>query len=136
MSYSVEQLASVEECDAVLSLITKSKSDIAYKQGLLQHRQNVIGESSVDIAAELVSVNALFDAFEGLAETLPAGKKKEENARNLENARHRKAQLTSRLAEQGSVALLDIELDLAGLTVQSAELDAAITSINARKATL
>lgn len=136
MDYSVDKLASQSECDSVIAVISKEKSDLQYKQNLLEHRQQLVNASSTDIAAEMVVLNAKIASYEGLAQSLPEGEAKQQNNIDLEAAKHRVFQLQSKMAEQGSVALLGIQVDLGQLAAQAIELEAALASVNARKAVL
>lgn len=136
MDYSVDKLASQSECDSVIAVISKEKSDLQYKQNLLEHRQQLVNASSTDIAAEMVVLNAKIASYEGLAQSLPEGEAKQQNNIDLEAAKHRVFQLQSKMAEQGSLALLGIQVDLGQLAAQAIELEAALASVNARKAVL
>jgi hypothetical protein len=136
MNYSVNKLATAAECDSVLAIINQEKSDLQYKKNLHDHRLELISKSSTEIAAEMVILDSKIAGYESIAQTIPDGDAKNENAIDLENAKHRKFLLNSRLAEQGSVALLGIEIDKAQLDAQTLQVDDAFTAVNTRKAAL
>ena len=136
MNYSVATLNTAAECDSVTTLVAKSKTDLLYKQGLIQHKQASFAESSVSINAELAAVNAQLTAYEGIAASLPAGQATDDNVAKIEGLNHRKFQLLKKQKESGSVALLETEKDFGLNEKQIAELDVILAAIADRKAAL
>jgi hypothetical protein len=136
MTYSVNQLATVAECDAVLAIANKEKSDLQWRQQSIQRRQASYTESSVEIAAELAAVNAELAAYTNILAGLPEGPAKEETEVRKRKLEYRQFLLTDRQDDYGSVALLEKEMELGQLEKQIAEVDVFIAAVAARKAAL
>lgn len=136
MIYSVEKLSTVAECDIVLSTIAEKKAGILYRKGLVAHRQALVAKSSAEITSELASLAIEIAGLENMVATLPEGSRKKDAQSDLDKAAFRKKVLLGRMEEQGTPALLNIELELGQLEVQDAELATAETAVTARKAAL
>lgn len=136
MTYSVNQLATVAECDAVLGIANKEKADLQWRQSSIQRRQSAYAESSVEIAAELAAVNAELAAYVSIIANLPEGPAKQEALNRQKKLEYRQFLLTDRKEDYGSVALLEKEMELGQLEKQVEEVDAFIAAITARKAAL
>lgn len=136
MSYTVTSLNTVSECDSVTALATKAKNSLLYKQGVIQHKQAGFIETTAAITTELAGINAQITVYEALDETLAEGPAKDENFVKLEGLNHRKFVLTQKQKDNGSIALLESEMDFSLNEKQVAELDVLIAAIADRKATL
>ncbi|QGW28736.1 hypothetical protein [Phnomibacter ginsenosidimutans] len=136
MTYSVAQLATVQECDAVLAIANKEKADVQFRQTSIQRQQANYAESSVEIATELSAVNAEIAAYASIIGSLPEGPAKEEAEVKKKKLEYRQFLLTERQDDYGSVALLEKEMELGQLEKQVAEIDVFIAAVQTRKAAL
>jgi len=78
MVYSVVKIASVQDCDLLLSWANKEKADLNFKR-LSEERLTLnYSATSLEIDADLQSVNTEIAATETIIATLPDGNSKEE----------------------------------------------------------
>jgi hypothetical protein len=136
MSYSVEKITTTADCDLLLSLAAKEKADQNFKR-LSEERLTLnYSETSIEIDAELQTVNTEIAAMETIIATLPEGNSKEEAVKKKTKLEYKKFLLNNRKENYGTLALLEKELDLNRVTVEISEIDAFIEAITARKAAL
>ena len=136
MNYSVAQLATVQECDAVLAIAGKEKADLQFRHTSVQRQQANYTESSVIISTELSAVKAELDAYASIMNSLPEGPAKEEALLKQKKLEYRQFLLTERQDDYGSVALLEKQMELGQLEQQLAELDVFLAAVQARRAAL
>jgi len=136
MAYSVTQLKTIAECDAVLNMIGKEKADLQFRQTGVQRKQTSYSESSTEIATELTAVNAEITAYESIMASLPAGPAKDDAQAKLKKLQYRQFLLTERKENYGVMALMEKEMDLGMLEKQIAELGVFQTAVTAHKATI
>lgn len=136
MSYSVSTLQTVADCDVLLSMAAKDKSDLQFRQLQLQRQQSSYAQNALKTEDELQAVDTELDAINTIVSSLPDGSIKDENIIKQKRLELKKFLLTERKNNYGSIALLDKELDVAQVALQIAEVDAYIAAITAHKATL
>lgn len=136
MLYSVTQITSIPDCDLLLSMAAKEKADQDFKR-LLEERLTVnYSETSIEIEAELQSVNTEIAATETIIAALPEGKSKIEAIKKKTKLEYKRFLLTNRKESYGVLALLEKELDVNRATVEISEIDAFIAAVTARKLVL
>ena len=81
MSYSVNKITKVADCDLLLAWSAKEKADLNFKKLSEERLTDNYSETSVEIDAELRAVEAEISATETIIATLPAGNSKEEAAK-------------------------------------------------------
>ena len=136
MSYSVNKITTVVDCDLLLDWAVNEKSTLNLKKLNEQSAANHYGSSSLQIDAELQGVNAELSASETIIAALPDGKSKVEAIKKRTRQEYRKFLLVNRKESYGVVALLEKELDLANLDLELNEVDTFIAAVNTRKAAL
>jgi hypothetical protein len=136
MAYSVAQLKTIAECDAVLNMIGKEKADLQYRQTGTQRKQTSYSESSTEIATELTTVNAEITAYESIMATLPEGDAKDDTKAKLKKMQYRQFLLTERKENYGVMSLMEKEMDLGMLEKQLAELEVFQAAVTTHKGTL
>lgn len=136
MSYSVNKITTVADCDLLLAWAVKEKADLNYKKLSEERLTNNYSETSIEIDAELQSVISEIAATETIIATLPEGNSKEDAVKKKVRLEYRKFLLENRKESYGVVALLEKELDLTNVTQSLAEIDAFTAAITARKAEL
>jgi hypothetical protein len=114
----------------------KRKTDLIFKKLSEERLTNNYSTASVEIDAELQSVNTDITATETIITTLPAGNSKDDAVKKKVKLEYRKFLLENRKESYGVVALLEKELDLTKVTIELAEIDTFTTAITARKAEL
>jgi hypothetical protein len=78
MSYSVNKITTVADCDLLLAWAVKEKADLNYKKLSEERLTNNYSETSIEIDAELQSVISEIAATETIIATLPEGNSKDE----------------------------------------------------------
>lgn len=136
MSYSIDKITTVADCDLLLAWAAKEKADLDFKKLSEERLTNNYSTTSVEIDAELQSVLAEITATETIIITLPEGNSKEDAVKKKVRLEYKKFLLENRKESYGVVALLEKELDLAKVTLELAEIDAFTAAITTRKAAL
>lgn len=136
MSYNVNKLTTVADCDQALAIAAERKSDLQFEQTIsgkgLTDQEKAIEQTT----ASLISVNAEITGVEAAIAVLPDGKVKQNNVSKLRRLNDRKDNLEERLQKGGAALLLDTELENSLLQLQVAEIDAYIAAVTARKGAL
>jgi len=136
MSYSVNKITTVADCDLLLAWAAKEKADLEFKKLSEERLTNNYSTTSIEIDAELQSVNTEIDATTTIIATLPEGQSKEDAVKKKVKLEYKKFLLQTRKESYGVVALLEKELDLNNVTQSLAEVDAFVAAITTRKAAL
>ena len=136
MIYSTDKLASVADCNTVLSRTTQEKAELQHKLGGLVLETSANDQSLATVNANLISVNAQITGFTAALAALPEGPEKTDMASRIRKLNDRKENLEERLSKTGSTGLLLTELQRGMLEKQVAEMDVFNTAIEARKAAL
>jgi hypothetical protein len=134
MSYSFNSITKVADCDALLLLANREKSEINYSIDTITRRINSMTNSAADLAADLAEVQAKLTTAETIIASLPDGDAKEEAITERMGLEYRLRVLNDRIDNYGAVALLQRENEL---EVQNAALDRQeifITEIQNRRA--
>jgi hypothetical protein len=136
MSYSVNKITTVADCDLLLAWAAKEKADLNFKKLSEERLTNNYSNASIEIDAELQSVLTEITATETIIATLPAGTSKDDAVKKKVRLEYKKFLLENRKESYGVVALLEKELDLTNVTQSLAEIDAFSAAITTRKAAL
>ncbi len=136
MSYSVNKITTVADCDLLLAWAAKEKADLEFKKLSEERMTNNYSTTSIEIDAELQAVNTEITATTTIIATLPDGESKEDAVKKKVKLEYKKFLLENRKESYGVVALLEKELDLTNVTQSLSEVDAFTAAINARKALL
>lgn len=134
--YSIEKLTQVSDCDAVLTWAQTEKESLELKKLNESKLTKDYSTTSLSIDTELLSVTTQINAINTVLPTLPEGSVKEDHLKKLKKLDYRKFLLEDRRINYGVVALLEKELDVERLTKEITEIDAFITSVTQKKATL
>lgn len=132
--YSVDQLTTVEDCNAVLNIATKEQKDLEWKRISIERQKEMYSENAVEISTELAAKEAELTALDAVIAGLPEGDLKEENIKKRKRAEYSIFLLTDRKANYGAVALLDKEYDLQCVLQALEETATFIAEVQARKA--
>lgn len=134
--YSVNQLTSVSDCDAVLSIANKELQDLEWKKLSYQRQKNQYALQAVSIISELAAKRAELEVLNSIIEGLPEGTLKTENQNKKIRVEYSIFLLENRRTNYGDVALLDKELDLQRIERELEETAAFIAEVEARKAAI
>lgn len=136
MSYSVNKITTVADCDLLLAWAVKEKADLEFKKLSEERLTTNYSTTSIEIDAELQSVITEIASTTTIIATLPDGQSKDEAIKKKVRLEYKKFLLENRKESYGVVALLEKELDLTNVTQSIVEVDAFTAAINARKAAL
>ena len=134
MSYSFNSITTAADCDALLLLANREKSEITYAIDTITRRINSITTSAAELTADVATVTARIATQDTIISSLPDGEAKEEAITEKMGLEYRLRVLNDRIDNYGAVALLRRENEL---EVQNAALDRQeifITEIQNRRA--
>ncbi|MEO8234770.1 MAG: hypothetical protein ABI549_05095 [Flavobacterium sp.] len=136
MSYSINKITTIADCDLLLAWAAKEKADLNFKKLSEERLTNNYSTASIEIDAELQSVLTEIVATETIIATLPAGNSREDAIKKKVRLEYKKFLLENRKESYGVVALLEKELDLTKVTLELTEIDTFTEAITTRKAAL
>ena len=134
--YSVSNLTTVADCDVLLGIAQKEKSDLNFKKLSEERLVTNYSNTAVEIDAILQGVNAEIDAVDTVIAILPEGPTKEAEETRKVRLEYRKFLLENRKESYGAVAQLEKELDLERVNKQLAEVDVFIAEVTTHRDTL
>lgn len=134
--YSVVNLTSVADCDVLLIMAEKEKSDLLFKKLTDERLVTNYNTTSVEIEAILQSVIVEIAAVNTVLGVLPDGPTKDAEEKRKVRLEYKKFLLETRKESYGAVALLEKQLDLERINKQIAEVDFFITTVNSHKVSL
>jgi len=136
MSYSVNALTTVADCDVLLAMAIQRKGELLHRRENITYQKDNNAVTSVELQTELLSVNTELSSVDGIIATLPEGPIKEDYVVKQSRLQWRQKLLNNKKADYGNIAMLDKELELALIDLAIAEVDAFIAAVTAKKATL
>jgi hypothetical protein len=136
MSYSVNLISTVADCDLLLSLAAKEKSDLDFRKLSQDRQRSSYAETAVEVEAELQVVNTELSAITTVIANLPDGQTKDDNITKRKKLELKQYLLTEKKDNYGAVALLEKELTLARIDKELTATQEFSTALEARKATL
>ena len=136
MTYSVNNLTQVADCNALLAWAAKEKADLTFKRLSDERLTTRYAETSQELDAILQGVLAEIAATDTIIAVLPEGPTREDAINKKTRLEYKKFLLETRKESYGTVALLEKEMDLARVNQELTEVDVFIAAIEAKKATL
>jgi hypothetical protein len=133
MSYSVNLLTTAADCDSVILVAEKEKSDLSYRKTSVERQKDNYASNSIGIDVDIAATDAEITALIPVVQSLPPGAARDDNETRLKKLELKKFLLAQKDKNYGSVALLMRENDLERVVKEIAEVDAFIAAINARK---
>ena len=134
--YSVTNLTTIADCDVLLTMANKEKSDLAFKKLSEERLVTNYSTTAVEIDAVLQGVIAEIAAVDSILAVLPNGPTKDSEEKRKVRLEYKKFLLENRKESYGAVALLEKELDLERVNKQLDEVNLFIDAVTAHKATL
>jgi hypothetical protein len=136
MSFSVSMITTVADCDLLLSLATKEKSDLEFRKLSTERQRSSYAENAGEVEAELAAANAELTAVNTVLGTLPEGPTKDEHITKKMRLELKLRLLNERKENYGTVALLAKEFDQARLEKELLAAQEFTAAVQARKAAL
>ena len=134
--YSVTNLTTIADCDVLLTMVNKEKSDLAFKKLSEERLVTNYSTTAVEIDAVLQGVIAEIAAVDSILAVLPEGPTKDSEEKRKVRLEYKKFLLENRKESYGAVALLEKELDLERINKQLDEVNLFIDAVTAHKVTL
>ena len=132
MDYTVSQIGSRADCQAMIDRANDDKATLAYRKTGLQLQLQNVSTTSVSIETDLAAVTAELAVLQTVLDTLPEGDYKAETRVKFKKAEYRKFLLEQRKTNYGSVALVEKEFDIACIENSLAESDALVLALTNR----
>lgn len=136
MSYSINNVTRVADCDVLLTWAGKEKADLEFKKLSEERLTTRYATTSVEVEAILQGVLVELSAVDTIIGVLPDGPTKDEEIKKKVKLEYKKFLLENRKESYGAVALLEKEMDLARVVKELDEVNAFITIVTDHKATL
>ncbi|RZJ71728.1 hypothetical protein [Flavobacterium sp.] len=136
MNYSLQNVATIADCDALLSLATKERADLAFKQLSDERITSRFSETAVKLASDMQGLMVEISATQTIISVLPEGPSKQDAVDKLVRLEYRRFLLEQRIQSYGITALLEKEMDLARVIREIEEVDAFALAVAARKTEL
>jgi hypothetical protein len=136
MTYSVNNLTQVADCNVLLSWAAREKADLNFKRLSDERLTTKYAETSQELDAILQGVEAELSATNTIIEVLPDGPSKEDAINKKTRLEYKKFLLETRRESYGTVALLEKEMDLARVNQELEEVSVFIAAVEARKVEL
>ena len=136
MQYSIDQLKTVEECDALLEILAKDKEVAESKltiQRISIERHETTSEESF---SELETVEPLQQALQTMVDTMPDSAVKDRYLKDLDRLAVRKRILSERVEQYSKEDLLLKQLEYNRMENDLPLYDTLIQQVQDKKATL
>ncbi len=136
MTYSVNDLKTVAECDQLLESFNRYRAELLAKQARLQFTVAKYTESTAEVDTETRMVLAELAFLDTILATLPEGPKKADYLNDRNRQETRLYQLETKKANTGVFALLCKQRELAVVEKNLSDTDQLIADLTARRAEL
>ena len=133
MEYKFTILKTKEDCDTVISIAKKEKSDLEFRMEALERQSVSSTETAAEIQIELDLLNTELSYLDSIIASLPEGKLKAENFAKWKKADYRKFLLTNRKNSYGVIAAMDKQYDICCIEKQIEETDNYISLVVAHR---
>ena len=133
MNYSLNQVTTVADCDALLNNANLERKDLNLRK-LQQEKQYLsVSTGTTGIDAELMGLTAEIAAMETTIQNLPEGPIKVDWQRKLIIKNGKKTSMEIRRDKYGVIALVEKEFAIASIDKELEEMDAYVEALNQRK---
>ncbi|CAN5886179.1 hypothetical protein BH11BAC4_BH11BAC4_06680 [soil metagenome] len=132
MDYTVSLLKTRPDCEALINIATNDKESFLYRKTGLKRQRDSASSTSVEIEADLASVNAELAAYQTILASLPDGPARDNTLVLQTKAQYKKFLLEERKGSYGVLAILEKEFNFACIDQSIAETDAFLAAVTAR----
>lgn len=129
-------ITTVADCDLLLSLAARERSDLEFRKLSVERQRSVYAENAGEVEAELTAVNAELVAVNTVLENLPDGDIKDEQITKKMRLELKLRLLHEKKENYGIVALLVKEFGQARLEQELAAAQDFTTAVEARRKNL
>ena len=135
-NYSVSQLTTIEDCNALLGIAEKEQKNLEWKKHSLGRQKDQYTSSAFVNATELASRRAELSALDTIIAGLPESNFKTEQVKKRTTVWYRVFLLENRQTSFGDVAVLEKQYELNRVDKELDETAALIGEVEARKTQL
>ena len=135
MNYSIEQIITLADCNALLDAATLNKRRLQGKK-VHEEDQYTLLNSSAGIDVALASIAAIITAYQSVYDAMQEGPAKRNYLLKIQQQQVKQTQLQTRRERYGVQALLEKEFAMTCLDEQIVESDAYIQALTDRKGKL
>ncbi len=136
MTYSVNDLKTVGECDELLRTFNKRRGDLLARQARLQYMETRLQGTAAEVETEIRMVLAELAFLDTILATLPEGPTKADYLNDRNRQQTKLYQLERKRTTTGSFALLDKQRELVSVEGDLSQTDQLIADLTARRAEL
>jgi hypothetical protein len=136
MLYEVNLLTTVADCDQKLAEIAKDKQDLEVKKIQTERKYETAGTNTPQIETDIIGTEAEITAITPVIAGLPEGDLKRSYENKLRTLETKLYTLNLRLANYGTMALLDQAFQINCFDRSITESDVLAAAVTARKAEL
>jgi hypothetical protein len=136
MQYSLEQIKTVEECNALLSILNKDKEATQSKLGMQKISIDRHESTTEDTFSELAASQPILDSLNTMLLTLPEGNVKNKYIKDRERLELRLSILNERKGQYSKEDLIIKQLEYKRMENDLPLFDELITQVEAKKASL
>lgn len=136
MIYSLADIHTVADCDALLAIANKERKQLNLRRQQNDVQYDTINSGSVDVEIALSTVNVEIAATEAIIAGQVEGPTKEITKVKLFKLQHKKLLLDERKERVGTMGLIQKEYALNCVDKELAENQVYIDAVNARKVEL
>lgn len=133
MAYTVNVLATVEECDSALSIAAREKSNLEYRVATISREKTEMALNGPEIDQKLAIVNAEISGYQAAYNAAPDGPGKTALLEKLQLSLSKQRSLLKRDQNYGNVATVVLELDLTRAQKELAELQIFMQEVTDRR---
>lgn len=133
MNYDFTMLKTPADCDAVLAVLAREKTQLEFRRTTLEFRNDSAEASALEIQQELDGINAELTYLENFIATLPEGEMKEESEDKWRRADFRKYVLTRSKNRKGGATVFTKDYDIGIIEQSIEETDTVISGVTSRK---
>jgi hypothetical protein len=136
MEYSIAELTTVEQCDAMLAVVALDRSSKSVEKNNVDKKHSVAVKDGPTIETDIVAANDNITGLEGMIAGMPEGPAKEARKAELDKVVLDLNMLLKTRANYGVLSKLKYEYNFNALEKSMQEIDVFIAAVNAKKALL
>lgn len=136
MDYSIEELTTVEQCDAMLAVVALDRSTKSVEKNNVFKKHSVAVKDGPTIETDIIAANDNITGLEGMIAGMPEGSAKEARKAERDKAILDLNLLLKTRTNYGVLSKLKYEYTINTIDKSLAEIDLFIVAVNAKKALL
>jgi hypothetical protein len=136
MEFSLNQVTTIAECDALLSIAQSEKNELTYRQTTLNYQMENKAEDSIEFSAELSAATTELESLTASLANMPEGPAKVDATKRKMRLELRVYTMNQRASSFGIVAVIDRQFEIAQVEERLSITNDFINQVEARKGQL